>query len=160
MGIKIGVLSDTHLNGVTPELENIFRRFLDDADLIIHAGDVVSTQVVDYLSKRPFHGVCGNMDPAEVRERLPVKKEFEAGPYRIGIIHGSGSGKGLEDRVVNAFHGVDIIVFGHSHQATNLVREGVLLFNPGTATGFSYDGRHSIGLLDLGDTIDAEIVEV
>ncbi len=160
MGIKIGVLSDTHLSGVTPELENIFRRFLSDRDLILHAGDVVSTEVVEFLSKRPFHGVCGNMDPVEVRERLPRKKVIEAGPYRIGIIHGSGSGAGLEDRVWNEFSNVDVIVYGHSHEATNHVREGVLLFNPGTASGLSFSGRHSIGLLDFGETIDSEIVEV
>jgi len=64
----------------------------------------------------------------------------------------------LEDRIAEEFSGVDAIVYGHSHQAVNHLKNGVLYFNPGTATGYSSSGLHSIGLLELGDTIAGRII--
>ncbi|MBW1827869.1 MAG: metallophosphoesterase family protein, partial [Deltaproteobacteria bacterium] len=58
------------------------------------------------------------------------------------------------------FNEVDVIIYGHSHQAESHEREGVLFFNPGTATGFSSEGLHSIGVLELGDSIQGQIIEV
>ncbi len=158
MKLRIGVLSDTHLRHVTRELRDIYDRYLADKDVVLHAGDVVSTEVVDFLSKTNFHGVYGNMDPVEVRKLLPERKIIELGSYRLGLIHGWGASAGLEDRIWAQFAKVDVIVYGHSHQAANHVREGVLLFNPGTATGFSFSGVHTVGELELGDTIRGEII--
>jgi putative phosphoesterase len=158
--MKIGVLSDTHLHGVTKEFKGIYNSLLADKDLILHVGDLVSTEVVDYLSSKNFHGVHGNMDPVEVKNRLPGKKVVTLGPYRVGLIHGWGSSSGLEDRILFEFQGVDVIVYGHSHRPANHVRGGVLLFNPGTATGFSSSRVHSIGILELEGTIRGEIVAV
>jgi len=158
MKVRIGVLSDTHLRRVSSALQEIYDAHLSEKDLILHAGDVVSTEIVDFLCRRPFQGVHGNMDPLEVREALPRKKVMELGPYRVGLIHGWGSASGLEDRIWREFGNVDVIVYGHSHEPANHVREGVLLFNPGTATGFSATGKHTIGILEMGDTIHSEIV--
>jgi len=160
MKIKIGVLSDTHLHGVTREFRGIYNKFLSDKDMILHAGDLVSIDIVNFLSGKDFHGVYGNMDPVEVKELLPAKKIIELGPYRLGITHGWGSSVGLEGRIRPEFQNVDVIVYGHSHHPVNYVKEGVLLFNPGTATGFSSDGTHTIGILELGDTIHGDIIRV
>lgn len=156
--MKIGVLSDTHLKRVTDEFEALYRKHLSDKDLIVHAGDVVSLEIVEYLRQKSFHGVSGNMDPPEVQMVLPSKKIVDIGPYKIGLIHGWGPAGGLEERVWAQFRNVDVIVFGHSHHPVNLLREGVLVFNPGTATGYSSRGVHSFGVLDLGDTIRGEII--
>jgi len=67
----------------------------------------------------------------------------------VGLIHGWGPAEGLEDRILSVFSDVDIIVYGHSHVPANHIREGILLFNPGTATGYSATGEHSIGILRL-----------
>jgi len=158
--MKIGVISDTHLRGITGDFREIYDKYLSDKDVILHAGDFVSTDVVDFLSKKEFHGVRGNMDPVEVKVMLPSKKIVEIGNYRIGLIHGWGPSSGLEDRIWPEFRGVDVIVYGHSHHAVNYVREGVLVFNPGTATGFSSNGTHSIGAFELGDTIRGEIIRI
>jgi len=133
---------------------------LSDKDVILHAGDIVSTEIVDFLSRKEFHGVHGNMDPPEVKELLPSKKVIELGPYRLGLIHGWGPSAGLGDRIWSEFQRVDVIVYGHSHHAANHIREGVLLFNPGTATGFSSSGIHTIGVLELDDTIRGEIISL
>ena len=51
---EIGVISDTHLNGVTRELEDIFENYLYDMDAILHAGDHVTIEVVEFLEKMNF----------------------------------------------------------------------------------------------------------
>jgi len=158
MDIKIGVISDTHLHRVSGEFEDIFGKYLADKDLILHAGDIVSGEIIDFLEGKEFRAVYGNMDPLEVQRRLPGKTVLEAGPYRIGLIHGWGPSAGLEDRIATEFQGVDVIVYGHSHTSANHTRNGVLFFNPGTATGYASSGIHSIGILELGETISGHII--
>ena len=158
MKMMIGVISDTHLRGVSKKFREIYDKYLSDKDLILHAGDIVSTEVVDFLGRNSFQGVYGNMDPVEVKKRLDAKKIIELGPYRIGLIHGWGASAGLEDRIWTEFKNVDVIIYGHTHNAANHMREGVLIFNPGTATGYSLSGVHSIGVLELDHTIRGEII--
>ena len=160
MTIRIGVLSDTHLHRVTPEFRAIYDRYLSDVDLIMHAGDFTSPALVSFLGKGEFHGVYGNMDPLAVKSTLPEKKVVGVGAYRIGLIHGWGSSEGLESRIWDEFDDVDVIIYGHSHKAANHVREGVLLFNPGTATGYTLAGAHSIGLLECGEAVQGDIIQL
>jgi len=158
--VKIGVLSDTHLHQVTRQFLDIFDRFLADMDLILHAGDVVSPDLIDFLNEKAFHGVCGNMDPPVLKEALPERKVLNVAGYRLGLTHGWGSSKDLEDRIRPLFPSVDIIVYGHSHIAANHVKDGVLFFNPGTATGYSSTGEHSIGVLELGEAVRGQIIRL
>ena len=156
--MKIGVLSDTHLRQVTEEFIAIYDKYLSDKDIILHAGDVVSPEVIDFFNAKDFHGVYGNMDPLEVKRFLPEKKVINLDGYSLGLIHGGGRSDDLEDRILPLFNGVDVIVYGHSHIASNHMRDGGLLFNPGTATGYSSSGNHSIGVLELGDSVRGEII--
>ena len=55
---------------------------------------------------------------------------------------------------------VDVIVYGHAHKAANHMREGVLLFNPGTVAGYTPSGVHSVGVLEVGDAISGDIIEI
>jgi len=55
--------------------------------------------------------------------------------------------------VLAQFNDVDVIVYGHSHKPMNEVVQGVLLFNPGTASGFSSSGAHTLGILECGETV-------
>lgn len=157
---RIGVISDTHLRRVSKEFEEIYDKYLSDKDLILHAGDLISPEIVDFLSQKNFHGVHGNMDPFEIKNLLPSKEVIKIGSYRLGLIHGWGSSAGIEDRIWSQFRNVDAIVYGHSHKAANHVREGVLLFNPGTATGFSFTNTHTIGVLEIDDGIHGEIIRL
>ena len=99
MNVKIGVLSDTHLHGITKSFMNIYDKYLKNMDIILHAGDFVNVEVVEFLYGENFHGVHGNMDPFDVREMLPPKRVIELGSHRIGLMHGWGSSNGLEERV-------------------------------------------------------------
>ena len=160
MKITVGVLSDTHLQGVTKAFQRIYDRFLAHLDVILHAGDFTSEEIVAFLNRKPFHGVHGNMDPIEVKSQLPEKRIIELGPYRLGLIHGSGPKGGLQERVMEEFQNVDVVVFGHSHRPENRQRNGVYLFNPGTAGGYTPSGFNSMGILNLEDTIHGEIIRI
>jgi putative phosphoesterase len=158
--MRIGVLSDTHLHRVSRDLREILDHHLSQVDVLFHVGDYTSPVVMEFLSSKNFHGVYGNMDPLGIRAVLPEKKIVELGGFRFGLIHGWGSSAGLEEKVLGQFTDVDVIVYGHSHKPMNDVVQGVLLFNPGTASGYSSYGVHSIGILECGDTVKGEIIDL
>lgn len=158
--MRIGVLSDTHLHRVTEEFKALVDRHLAETDAVFHVGDFTSPRILEYLSRRPFYGVCGNMDPREVKTRLPETRVVQLGLYRFGLVHGWGPSEGLEERVSEIFSDVDVIVYGHSHKPLSRFKGGVLLFNPGTACGYSAKGFHSVGILECDETVQGEIVRV
>jgi putative phosphoesterase len=160
MTLKVGVLSDTHLHRVTDDFKKIYDRYLSDADIVLHAGDFVSPEVVLFLDNGAFHGVRGNMDPYDIQVLLPNKKVIQVASYRIGLIHGWGSSAGLEERIRPEFPDADVIVYGHSHQPVSHSKNGVFFFNPGTATGFAYKKEHSLGILEFGDSIKGRIIPI
>ncbi len=157
---KVGVVSDTHLRKVTKDFKKLLERHLSDVDMILHVGDYVSLEVVKFLEQMNFHGVHGNMDSLEVKESLPDKKVIEVGPWKVGLIHGWGGLEGLEERIWTEFQNVDVIVYGHAHTPANHWRDGVLLFNPGTAMGYTRSGLNSLGVIELGEEIRGEIIDV
>ena len=53
---------------------------------------------------------------------------------------------------------VECIVFGHSHQPLSQLRDGVILFNPGSPTDRRRQRYFSFGLLRIGETIEPELV--
>ena len=83
--MKIGVLSDTHLYGVSEQLKEIYKKHLTNMDAVFHAGDICALDVVDFLKEGHFHGVSGNMDPLEVKAVLPERKIIDIGPFRIQL---------------------------------------------------------------------------
>ena len=163
---KIGVVSDTHIPTKTRSLPKALLRGLEGVDMILHAGDLVQTQVIKELSKlAPVHAVCGNMDPPEVRSELTPTLLLEAAGRTIAMTHGSGSPHGLADRVEQTFirAGIakpDIVVFGHSHEPTVDWRDDVLRFNPGSPTDKRFTAHGTYGILTLGETVEGAIVEL
>ncbi|MEW6185380.1 MAG: metallophosphoesterase family protein [Thermodesulfobacteriota bacterium] len=159
--MKIGVLSDTHLTRVTPEFKRLCATYFSDADLILHAGDMVGAAVYEYLQSFPLEAVQGNMDEGALRGRLPGKKILELEGLKIGLIHGWGPGSGLETRLRPEFEGIDCLVYGHSHRAVNHVDNGLLFFNPGSASGVGFFGKANIGFLHIRDAgITGEILDL
>ncbi len=131
----VGLISDTHLYGAGEALPAEAASRLRGADLILHAGDLVSLEVVAQLEEiAPVRAVRGNMDLPEVRRRYPETDLFDLEGLRVGLTHGSGAPAGIEGRVAALFPGADVVVFGHTHKALIEERNGVLLLNPGSPT--------------------------
>jgi putative phosphoesterase len=156
--MKIGVISDTHLNLYDDRLEQIVADHFDSADIIFHAGDIVDLAVLDVFKGKQIYAVSGNMDPDSVRAVFPQKRVVEIEGWKIGLIHGWGSPPGLEDRVLREFEDVACIVYGHTHRAMNEVKDGVLLFNPGSPTDRRFARHNSVGILHIGREIRGTIV--
>ena len=151
--MRIGVVSDTHVTSFA-EVPNKILIALVEVDLIIHAGDFVSKDVFDGLKRLgEVKAVRGNMDSSELKQILPEKELLLVGGKRIGITHGWGGPYGIEDRVSQMFKDVDVIIYGHSHQSKNELKEGVLFFNPGQA-------RSSFGILTVGQEVKGEIIRL
>jgi putative phosphoesterase len=160
MTIRLGVISDTHLVEITDKFKRIVESRLAGTDAILHAGDMVSPEVLDFFKDYKFYGVQGNMDFKELRGILPRTRVIHVGEWKLGLIHGWGSPEGLEKRIMSEIHDVDIIVYGHSHiPATHFVGE-IFFFNPGTACGYSVTGSNTVGILELGEEIKGKIIEV
>jgi putative phosphoesterase len=159
--MKIGVISDTHMSKPSPELAVLNDGIFADVSMVLHAGDLTRITILEAFSEKEVIAVCGNMDHYDVTQRLPSKEIITVNNYRIGLIHGWGSPKGLEDRVVGDFKNVDAIVYGHSHKAANHIKNGILMFNPGAFSGTFIFGRNrSVGLLTVGDGIRGSIVNL
>ncbi len=95
-------------------------------------------------------------------KHLPEKKIIQAGKFKIGLIHGGGSVRDLEDRVVKKFRDdkVDCIVYGHSHRANVERRDNVLLVNPGSPTDKIHAALNSYAVITVNDDLKAEIVKL
>jgi uncharacterized protein len=162
MIVKIVVISDSH----TDSIDNLPGQVLDEisgADMIIHAGDFTGKRLVDELRKiGPFRGVYGNIDGPDVRGELPAIDIVQVGDFKIGLNHPSegGSPHTLEQRLRPKFPEVQAIIHGHSHKTKNDFRDGVLWFNPGSATGKFPAMQKTYGILTIDNEIHGEIIRL
>ena len=133
--MKIGILSDTHLEKHPEKILDYIDKCFNDVDLLIHAGDYTNSKVINLIESRcKFVGVHGNVDKSYVRELVKEKEVIEVCGYRIGIFHGHGEKKTTIERAYDTFSGdkVDIIIFGHSHQPSITTKNKILMLNPGS----------------------------
>lgn len=162
--MRIGVISDTHLIDKTQELPQIMLEDFKSADMIIHAGDLVDLSVIEKLKKvcPQVIAVYGNMDPSEVRSKLPEKEIINAGKFRIGVFHGYGAPANLVDLLSGIFKNdkVDIVIFGHSHSGLNQEKNGVVFFNPGSPTDKIYAKSNSYGIIELNGKIELKLIKL
>ena len=162
--MRVLVISDTHVPVLARKLPDQLLEEAQACSAILHAGDLVSSGVLDQLSGLvPTYAVHGNQDSPTVRARLPSHLTVTLGKWTIGIVHGhEGRGMYTEDRAFNAFASqrVDVTVFGHSHQPMNMRRDGILMFNPGSAVAGRGGQGNTYGLLELGESVGSKIVRV
>jgi len=160
--MKIGVISDTHIPERAIDLPKEIYTAFQNVDLILHAGDFVSIEVLNSLNKiRPVKAVLGNMDHPELRNKLKEKEIIEAGKFKIGLIHGYGHPKNLLNVVKNAFsEKLDAVVFGHSHTPYNEKQGETLFFNPGSPTDTIFSPYRSYGIIEITDEIKGTIVRI
>jgi putative phosphoesterase len=133
--VRIALISDTHQPRGSRALPERCLAELRAADLILHAGDVVSAGFLAELrSLAQLEAVHGNMDDAELRAELPERRVIEVGGVRIGMVHDPGPAAGRESRLTAAFPGCGAVVYGHTHVPQVERHAGVWILNPGSPT--------------------------
>lgn len=134
---------------------------LHEAELIVHAGDFATPDVLEALrAYAPVVGVYGNVDVPEIRALLPRRTIATIGPFRLGVIHGDGAVGSTLGRAEVSFanDAVDCVVFGHSHQPVCVRRGDRLFLNPGSPTDKRREPHYSFAWLYPGDSLTAELV--
>lgn len=158
----IGLISDTHIPDRARELpKNVISAF-QNVDLILHAGDLTSMEVIDELEKiAPTIAIQGNMDRA-AGIILPNAKVIEAEGIKIGIAHGEVYPRADTQQLLYLAKQLDadILVTGHSHQPKIEQIDGVLLLNPGSPIVPILADR-TVMLLEINNKdVDVEVVKI
>jgi putative phosphoesterase len=124
-------LADTH-GSTTPRLTDRLRETIARAEVVIHAGDLTTTAVLDaFASAGDVRAVFGNSDDAAVRDRLPEKRTVEWAGRRLVVTHGhrrDWTSLSFLARQENA----DAVVRGHSHRPRVGTQGGLGVVNPGS----------------------------
>ena len=147
-----GLISDTH-GLLRPQAV----KALQYVDLIVHAGDIGKSQIIDSLAEiAPVRAIRGNIDNGDWANTFPVDDVIEAEGVCIYVLHR------LQDLEVDPrTAGFDVVISGHSHRPEIKRVDGVLFVNPGSAGPRRFSLPVAVALLNLGPQgPDAEIVEL
>jgi uncharacterized protein len=172
--VKIGLIGDTHVPGLSPVLSARIEAAFSDLDIILHVGDICELYVLEEFQEKYTltMAVAGESDSDEVRHYVDEKRIVTFGERQIGMIHGhqfeaqrggilnglrrllrlKPSGTALEGFMLSQFADdpVDAIVYGHTHQPYVGMHGNILLFNPGAAVALP-GSRPSVGILNVGE---------
>lgn len=135
--MRLLLIADTHVPKRARDLPQRVWTEVDDADVVIHAGDWVESELLDALEARSRRLVAcwGNNDGEELRSRLPERAEATLGGVRFTVVHETGASGGRDARMAKAYPDTDVLVFGHSHIPWDTTAAtGLRLLNPGSPT--------------------------
>ncbi|MEM0026480.1 MAG: YfcE family phosphodiesterase [Ignisphaera sp.] len=132
------VMSDSHIHERADWFPNEFVELFKNRryDVVIHAGDVVDQDVLDYVKSlgKKTYVVQGNMDYLD----LPEEEIVDVFGVKIGVVHGDQvrprGNIGALTMIAKSV-GASILVSGHTHSPFITVDSGVLHVNPGSITG-------------------------
>jgi uncharacterized protein len=149
----IAVISDTHLPRGARRLPDTYIERIAGADLLLHAGDFSTLEVLRELESigPPVVGVHGNVDTAELRRLLPAERVVDAEGARIAMVHDAGARAGRLQRMRRRFgERADVVVFGHSHLPLHEeAPDGFQILNPGSPTERRRAPAHTMGLIEV-----------
>ncbi len=144
---KIGLISDTH-NRLHAEIFHVFQ----DVDLILHAGDIGSEQILTDLSAiAPVKAVYGNTDSFPLVQKLKRVDFISAAGFTICLTHIVHSPKVFSYELFKLNRRADIVVFGHTHRASQEWFKGMYFINPGSASMPRHAKAPSVGILTFKD---------
>jgi putative phosphoesterase len=142
---RMGVISDTH-GLLRPQVSVFF----EGVDLIAHAGDVGSMEIVKKLEKiAPVKIVRGNMDAGIHDPRLLNTDMFEFAGRRFYLVHNLY--RVHPDLVDFEALGVHAVIHGHTHIAQNEEIRGIRYINPGSAGPIRLGKAVTLGVLSFFD---------
>jgi putative phosphoesterase len=150
--VVIAVISDTHLPRGRRRLPDACVERIRVADLLLHAGDISTPEVLEEIEAigPPVKAVHGNVDSAELRQRLPEALTVDAGGTRVAMVHDAGPARRRLERMRARFPDAAAVVFGHSHIPLHEERDGFHIFNPGSPTDRRRQPRHTMGMAKAG----------
>ncbi len=150
------LISDTHVPVRARELPAAVWRAVEAADVVVHAGDWVTVELLDVLADRAARivGVWGNNDGVDLRARLPEVARVELEGLRFAVVHETGHATGRARRCAAAYPDVDVLVFGHSHIPWDTTAPGGLrLLNPGSPTDRRRQPSHTWMTAEIHDGV-------
>lgn len=149
---KIGLISDTH-GLLRPEA----LAALHGSDFIVHAGDIGHADILTQLARAaPVTAVRGNNDMGAWAADIPETNLLQVGAIRIYVLHNLDA---LDVDPVAA--GLHVVVAGHSHRPSHVVRDGVHFINPGSAGPRRFRLPISVGVLRVAGTMTVpELLEL
>ena len=157
--MRIGLISDTHIpddaKALPPQVREIFR----GVDLILHAGDIYLSSVLDELEEiAPVLAARGDDDLLSTNGRVKDKHILNVEGFSLWLVHTfpyfSVSLHPFmyycltfrAEQIDEALEGIveredvpDILVFGDTHRSLLTRVQGSLFVNPGSATFPSYN---------------------
>lgn len=137
---RVAVLSDTH-GLLRPEVLDVLR----SADVILHAGDINSQNVVDTIrSCGESYFVRGNNDK-EWAAALPHDLHVNVEGVRFFMVHN-------KKEVPPSLADVDIVLYGHSHKYACMEKNGVFWLNPGSCGPRRFDQEITMCVLQVDGT--------
>jgi len=160
--LKIGIISDTHYPDKTSLISKKIDKAFKDVQLILHAGDIHSPEILKYLSKiAPVVAVAGNGDDANLANQLGHHRVVFIQGLKIGIAHGH-HGSTCESGIARTFawfDNTDLVIGGHTHLPEFKQTEQGWYLNPGSY-GVPKDERGpSVAILTIeNEKFDAKIV--
>ena len=135
--VRVVVVADTHVPGRARDLPDELWAEIEAADLVVHAGDWVSVELLDAFEERSARLLAchGNNDPPALVARVPEVARAVVSGVRLGVVHETGAAAGRERRCDERFDDLDLLVFGHSHIPWDTTTpRGMRLLNPGSPT--------------------------
>ncbi|WP_406108309.1 metallophosphoesterase family protein [Micromonospora globbae] len=135
--MRLVITADTHVPKRARDLPAPLWTAIEEADVVLHAGDWVDESLLDAVEgrSRRLVGVYGNNDGSALRARLPEIARVELDGLRVAVVHETGPRTRREERCAARFPDTDLLVFGHSHIPWDSVAPGGLrLLNPGSPT--------------------------
>ncbi len=180
--MRIGLISDTHIPVAAPRLWPQVLDALRGVDLIMHAGDLMVPDVIDWLEEiAPVMAVSGNGDYSGWQRSVPPEDPRlseakvlvldlpEGRRLRIGLVHDfqlpeAPPLRTLRGLMDHYFGGpVNVIVRGSTHAAEIATVKGVLIVNPGSPTFPNHQSARlgTLGFLEIeGASIAPSILQL
>ena len=155
--MRIGLIADTHLPSTIrepwPEVAVAFQ----GVDLILHAGDIVTPRVLDWLEAiAPVLAALGNNDFDLDDPRVKPTHSLDVEGWRIGMLHDITSGLRFDSPL-------DVLVSGHTHYERLSMHDGVVYANPGSPTLPHHLSTRlgTVGLLEVeAERLTAQVVRL
>ncbi len=144
--MRVLVIGDTHIPRRAASLPKQVSEFIESQsyDFVVCTGDLTGEEVLNYLKGlgERLSVVRGNMDHLN----LPEYEILELDEIVAGVIHGDQVyPRGNREQLIKVARklGVDVLISGHTH-SPDVYLKGVLLLNPGSATGVWSGGNASL----------------